>query len=131
MQVNYNIIHAKDFIKAKPSGQTDLEQSKKALGQLADMVRCGGDYEILMDVRDSYGNLTHDEVWELVLELGRHRSAFRNKIAILSREEEQFNRAVFAELCANSMGFTVAAFTDFEKAMNWILSSDGLEGLWE
>jgi hypothetical protein len=27
------------------------------------------------------------------------------------------------ELCANSRGFHVAAFTDFEEAINWLMAS--------
>jgi hypothetical protein len=35
MRVNYKIIQAKDFIKAKPTGEIDLNESKKVLGQIA------------------------------------------------------------------------------------------------
>jgi hypothetical protein len=31
MRVNYKIIQAMDFIKAKPTGEIDLEESKKVL----------------------------------------------------------------------------------------------------
>ena len=51
MRVNYKIIQAKDFIKAKPTGEIDLEESKKVLGQLTEMA----------------------DLHELVLEFGRHR----------------------------------------------------------
>jgi hypothetical protein len=33
-------------------------------------------------------------------------------------------------MCANIDGFTVTAFTDFEKAINWLQSDDGIEDLW-
>jgi hypothetical protein len=128
--VNYKIIQAKDFIKAKPTGEIDLDESKKVLGQIAEMVRLIGDYEILIDVRDAYGNLTQDDLCELVLELGRHREAFRSKIAVIARDDEQFNKAVFVEVCANIDGFTISAFTDFEEAIDWLQSSGGLGGLW-
>ena len=42
---------AKDFIKVKPTGGIDIEESKKVLGQLTEMA----------------------DLHELVLELGRHR----------------------------------------------------------
>ena len=51
MPVNYKIIQAKDFIKAKPTGGIDLEESKKVLGQLMEMA----------------------DLHELVFEFGRHR----------------------------------------------------------
>ncbi|MGD0077199.1 MAG: hypothetical protein ABSB91_01075 [Sedimentisphaerales bacterium] len=34
------------------------------------------------------------------------------------------------EMCANIDGFTVTAFTDFEKAISWLQSNDSIEGLW-
>ena len=71
-----------------------------------------------------------DDLRELVLELGRHRDTFRSKIAVIARDDEQFNKAVFVEICANIDGFDFAAFTDFEKAIDWLQSDDGLDGLW-
>lgn len=131
MIMNYKIIHAKDFIKAKPTGELDLEQSKMVLGQIAEMVNFTGDYELLVDIREAYGSMDHNDLWELVLELGKHRSAFRNKIAILARDDEQFNKAVFLELCGGIGGFKISAFADFEEATNWLQSEDGLEDLWK
>ena len=130
MPVSYKIIQAKDFIKAKPTGGIDLDESKKVLGQIADMAKVVGDCEILMDLREAYGNLDMDDLHELVLEFGRHRDAFRSKIAVITRNDEQFNKAVFVEMCANIDGFTVVAFIDFEKATNWLQTDDGIQDLW-
>lgn len=130
MPVNYKIIQAKDFIKAKPTGGIDLDESKKVLGQIADMAKVVGDCEILMDLREAYGNLDMDDLHELVLEFGRHRDAFRSKIAVITRNDEQFNKAVFVEMCANIDGFTVVAFVDFEKAINWLQTDDSIQDLW-
>lgn len=130
MPVNYKIIQAKDFIKAKPTGETDIEESKKVLGQLAEIAKVVENCEILMDVREAYGNLDMDDLHELVLEFGRHRDAFRSKIAVIARADEQFNKAVFVEMCAGIDGFKVVAFTDFEEAINWLQSDDGIDCLW-
>lgn len=127
MKVNYRIIKAKDFIKAKPSGEIDLDQSKRVLIQIAAMTSPPADYEILIDVRESHGNLTYVDVWDLVSELGRHREAFRNKIAILTRGDEQFDRASFMEYCAKKSGFEVSAFTDFEETISWLHAAVDLE----
>jgi hypothetical protein len=129
MHVNYRIIQAKDFVKVKPRGGVDLEESKKVLGQLAEMEQVLGGYEVLLDVREAYGNLNKDELWELILELGKHRAAFKNKIAVLTRNDEQFNKAVFVEMCATISGFKILAFDSFEQATNWLHSSDGVEDL--
>jgi hypothetical protein len=131
MRVNYKIIQAKDFIKATPTGKVDLNESKKVLGQIAKMEELIGDHELLLDLREVHSNLDHTDLHELILELGRHKEVFRSKIAVLARDDEQFNKAVFLEMCANIDGFTVMAFTDFEKATNWLQSNDSIEGLWK
>ena len=131
MQINYKIILAKDFIRATPTGELDLEQSKILINQILEIVNVTADYELLLDVREAYGKMDHNDLWELILELGKHRSAFRNKIAVLARDDEQFNKAVFLELCASTSGFKISAFDDFEQATNWLQSSDGLEDLWK
>jgi len=130
MQVNYKIIQAMDFIKAKPTGEIDLDESKKVLGQIAQMEQLIGDHELLLDLRKVHSDLDKDDLFELILELGRHKEAFRSKIAVMARDDEQFNKAVFLEMCANIDKFTVMAFTDFEKATNWLQSDEGLEDLW-
>ena len=126
-KVDYKIISAKDFIKAKPSGEMDLEQSKKMLGKIATIAEPPADYEILLDIRQAYGNLTFINVYGLVMELGKHRSAFRNKIAVLSRDDHQFDNAQFMELCAKNRGFQVAAFINFEDAIDWFSTCTKVE----
>lgn len=132
-QVLYKVIQAKDFLKARPTGEVDLAQSRKMLGDIAQMVSGTGQFDILIDVRGAFGHLTHDEVWELVGEFGQRRNTFRNKIALLTREDEQFNRAVFAEMCANMTAHTyrLSAFTEYEDAVEWLQEASGLEDLWK
>lgn len=120
MKTTYKIINAKDFIKARPTGEVDLEQSKQILIELAAIAEPPADYEILLDIREANGRLTFCEIYQFVEELGRHRMAFRNKIAVLARPDSQFDRACFMELCAKNRGFQVGTFTDFEKSVDWL-----------
>ena len=131
MKVNYKVINAKDFLRIKSTGKPDLEYAKKVLTEIALMSRPPADYEILFDVRDAYGNLNYADAYALIAVLGKHRESFRNKIAILARDDEQFDRAHFLELSANYRGFKVGAFTSFEDTINWLQSSGGLEDLFE
>ncbi len=119
-KVDYMIVSAKDFIKAKPSGEIDLEQSKKILGEIATIAEPPADYEILLDIRQTYGNLTFIDVYGLVMEFGKHRAAFRNKIAVLSRDDRQFDNAQFMELCAKNRFFHIAAFINVEETIDWL-----------
>lgn len=121
--IEYKIITANEFLKAKPSGEFDREESKKMLVNIAVFAGCSADYEILIDARQAYGNLTFVDMYEFVKELGKHRNAFLNKIAVLSRNDRQFDNAHFMELCATNKGFQVGAFTDFEEAIDWLITS--------
>jgi hypothetical protein len=131
MQTLYKIISGKDFIKARPNGIANLEQSKQVFLELAMIAGLSPEHEILLDIRDTDSGLTHEGVYELVKELEKHRDFFHNKIAVLSRDDEQYSRAGFFEICANLEGFQVAAFIDFEKAIGWLNSTGGLEELFE
>ena len=120
---NYEIINAKDFIRARPSGEIDLEQSKKILIELSCLAKPPADYDILIDVREVYGNLTLIDMCELVFELCKHRQAFRNKIALLVRDDIQALNASMLELYAKDRGFNTKVFTDFEETVEWLHGS--------
>ena len=69
MQTLYKIISAKDFIKARPNGITDLEQVKQVLLELAMIAGLSQEHEILLDVRESDAGLTHEEIYKMIKEL--------------------------------------------------------------
>ena len=120
MKTSYKLISAKDFIKVHRTGEPDLEQSKRLLIELASIAEPPADYDILLDLREAHGNPSYFDIYELVGELGRHRSSFRNKIAILTRSDSSFDKAQFLELCARNRGFQVGAFTDFQETIEWL-----------
>ncbi|KKK98157.1 hypothetical protein LCGC14_2645570 [marine sediment metagenome] len=128
-KINYKIISANEFLKAKPSGEFDREESKKSLVEIATLAKSPADYEILLDIRQTYGRLTSTDIYEFVAELSKHRHAFRNKIAVLSRsgissiDDRQFDNAQFMELCAKNRGLMIEAFTSFEETVDWLSTS--------
>ena len=69
MQAMYKIIRGKDFIKARPNGISDLEQSKQVLLELAMIAGLSPKQEILLDIRETDAGLTHEGVYELIKEL--------------------------------------------------------------
>ncbi len=127
METNYRIISAKDFIKAKASGELDREESIKLLIEIATLIESPSAYDIFLDVRQAYGDLTLFDIYEFVEELGRHRDAFRNKIAVLSREGLQLDNTKFMELCAKNRGLQVGVFTDFEQTIDWLTTSTDID----
>lgn len=123
--VKYKVISGKDFIIAKPSGETDLDASIKSIATLASITESPSDYQILLDIREAntQGNyLNRFEILAFVKELIKHRFAFQNKIAVLSRDDKQLKNCKFVELCAINRGMSVKSFISFEKAIEWISS---------
>src|SRR5262249_52583577 len=78
-------------------------------------------YDILIDTRHKTGFLTLADIAELVDTMLEHRELFRRKLAILAAPGEGFDNAKFAELYATNRGFRIAAFTEFEEVMNWLM----------
>ena len=126
MKLNIRVIRSQDFLKVTPTGEIDLEASKRALLKLASEDSASRQHEILVDIRQTIGHLTLTEITELVEVMIDHRDSFRSKLAILARPGLGFDHAKFMELYANNRGFYVGAFMDFEETINWLMDSSEL-----
>ena len=132
MSTNYKIVHARDFIKSKHTGEIDLEESKKALVLIAKIAEPPADFDILIDTRDAHINLDINEMLELAYELSQHRKSFRNKIAFLVSDDIELAKANLLEFYARDRGFHAKAFNSFEETINWFYAPDGMEeDLWD
>src|SRR3954471_16114488 len=99
------VITAKDFLRADVHGQTDLTTSKRLLEELA--AACVGtpDRHILVDVRDAVpSQMSSVDLFELVQTLRRLGLGVLNRIAILRRPRDAFDRARFFEMLATDRG---------------------------
>jgi len=123
MDLNIRIIHARDFLKTTPTFQVDLETSKQFFLKLARENAPPRRYDLLIDLRGATSELSLTEITEVVKVLIEHRDSFRLKIAILTTPGVKFENAKFAALYANNRGFQVAAFTDFEETIKWMMTS--------
>jgi hypothetical protein len=128
MDLNLRVIKVRDFLRADPTGEIDLETSRQALLTLASLNASPRQYDILMDTRHKTGFLTLTDIAELIDVMLEHRDSFRSKLAILAAPGQGFDNAKFAELYATNRGFQVGAFTDFEEAINWLMNSVELTG---
>jgi hypothetical protein len=126
MDLNLRIIHSGEFLKVTSTGKADLSASKRTLLNLASLNAAPRQYDILIDTRQKTGYLTLPDIVELVDLMVEHRNSFRSKLAILVREGPEFDHAKFMELYASNRGFRVAAFTDFEEAINWLTTTTEL-----
>lgn len=126
MDLNIRIIKARDFLKVTPTGEVEIEKSKQTLLKLASLNAVPRARDILIDTRQKIGYLTLADITELVNLMIEHRESFRSKLAILARPGLGFDHAKFMELYATNRGFHVAAFVDFEDAINWLTTSNEL-----
>jgi hypothetical protein len=120
------VIPAQEFLRADVHGRLDLTASKLLLEQLA--AACAGSPErhILIDVRDiSAAQLSSVDLFELVQALRRVGLGLLNRIAVLRRTRDGFDRARFFEMLAAERGFQVGVFEDFEAALTWLYGSGG------
>jgi hypothetical protein len=124
MKAEIKIVKTKDFIKTTASGELNLQESRNVLTKLAALNLPDENHDMLVDIRDTVSVMTLSDIYELVTEIGKHRSAFRNKIAILLADHHDFDKAAFLEMCADNRGFTVNTFTEFEEAVKWFMCND-------
>jgi hypothetical protein len=120
MNIQHKIIHSKDFIKTKITGEFDFDDSKNTFIKLASDPTFPNDYEILIDLRDAECQLSTVYIYGLAQILGKLTLSFLKKIAIVVSGKQQFDKAKFMELCAKNKGLKVQAFSDIDEAKNWL-----------
>ena len=120
-KIEYTVININEFLRIKPTGEFDRQETQKFLAKLSELMESSDKGRILLDIRQAYPKvaLTVFDIYDFVEELEKGRTAFHNKIAILTREDFQFDNAQFFELCAKNRGFKIRAFTDFETSIEW------------
>jgi hypothetical protein len=116
---NVKVIHAHEFVRARPGGVLDLETSEALLLKIAKAAEVLDRAEVLIDTRRADGQLGAADLWFLADRLAKHRHAFSGKTAVLC-PIERFDRARFFALLADSKGFEVEAFTSYEEAVTWL-----------
>ena len=121
MPTNVKIIHASDFIRARPEGPAQLEDAEQMLKDIA-VAGAGLDsYEVLVDTRRVTGSLSATDLWTLAQQLVRFRTTFAHRTAILC-PLEKFDHSRFFALCAENRGFNIQAFTSYEEAIEWLIA---------
>ena len=122
MPASVRVIHARDFIRARPQGEADLESAEKLLKDIAAAGSGLDEFDILVDTRHVAAVLSATDLWTLAEQLVLYRKTFARRTAILC-PIERFDHARFFALCAEHRGFNIQAFTAYEEAMEWLLSS--------
>ena len=124
MPANVKVIHSREFVRARPDGEANLERAAQMLKDIVQAGRGLDDYEILVDIRDVSGRLSASDLFSLAEQLVRYRETFARRTAVLC-PVERFDHTRFFALCAENKGFNIQAFTSYEDAMEWLLSGSG------
>ncbi len=121
MPANVKVIQAREFVRARPDGEANLESAEQLLMDIARAGRGLEDFEVLVDTREVSGRLSANDLWALTEKLVRLRESFARRTAILC-PLERFDHARFFALCAENKGFNIQAFTSYEDAMEWLIA---------
>lgn len=99
MPVNVKVINTKDFIKSTATGVVDFAASKQALLDIASQIKQPGEYEVLVDTRESQVMLSIADLFDLGKSLANHPSLRRSKICLLAPMRDM-DKADFLETVA-------------------------------
>ena len=124
MATKIKIIAAGEFLEVTPEGVINLATSRQLLVDIAKAEKPPADHELLVDFRDTENQLSVGDVYQLAAELFIHGDTFRRKVALLVAPGITFEHAHFFETCTHNRGYFINAFTDYEKAMRWILAEE-------
>ena len=123
MATKIKIVTTKDFLEVTPEGTINMATSSQLLIDIAKAEKHPVDYDLLIDFRDTEWNMSTVDLYQLAKELVLHGDTFRRKVAVLVLPGINFNSASFLETVSHNRGFEVNAFTNFENAIRWLLSS--------
>ena len=125
MTVNINMVHPKDFIKTTVTGVLNFAVGKQALLAIESLVDQPGEYQILIDARKADSVLSLVGIFELDKVMDSYSSFSRCKIALLTSPRDAKDAEFFYNTTANR-GIRIRAFTNFEKAITWLIMKDVL-----
>ena len=122
MAYDVRVIPIREFMKTDITGEIDLNASRKMLSELMAVCKRENMTRILIDSREASSHSTMLDVWTLAKDLGYLGVTPENRVAVLNRPKDHFDRAAFLELCATNRGYQLRAFREFEEAFTWLTS---------
>jgi hypothetical protein len=119
--VDKRLVSIREFVRYDVSGSFDYAASKEAISTIVTACSEAGVTEMLVDTRDVVmTEVNASDVFSLLMHFFSLKPDPGLRIAILSDPKDEIDRAmIFAEGAA-VRGQKVAAFRDFESAMEWL-----------
>jgi hypothetical protein len=124
MPTNIKIIHARDFVTARPGGILDLEASEKLLADIASASTSLDSFQVLLDTRRALAVLSTGDLWRLAQKLTQGHVSALHKTAVLCPSERFDHARFFSAICAEGRGLNIRAFLSYEDAMEWLINDD-------
>jgi hypothetical protein len=122
MSYDVRVIAIREFMKTDITGELDVAATREMLSQIMAACKRENITRILIDCREASTHSTVTDVWTLAKDLGSLGVSHENRIAVLNRPKDGFDRAAFLELCAANRGYHMRAFREFEGAFMWLVS---------
>jgi hypothetical protein len=119
MPTEVRIVHARDFVRAKPEGQIDLEESTRLLVAIAAAGARLDAFDVVLDTRKLQSQLSVTDLWYLAKRFAEQPALARSRIAVLC-PLVKFDRSQFFAVCAENRGLRVRAFVSYEEVMDWL-----------
>ena len=128
MGYDVRVIPIREFMKTDLAGELDVDATRDILSRLMEACKRENMSRILIDCREASTHSTLTDVWTLARDLGSLGVTHENRVAIVNRPKDGFDRGAFLELCATNRGYHLRAFRDFEVAFTWLTSEQELSG---
>lgn len=122
MAYDVRVIPIQEFMKTDITGELDVAETREMLSQIMTACKRENITHILVDCREASSHSTITDVWTLARDLESLGVTHQNRVAILNRPKDGFDRAAFLELCAGNRGYHMRAFREFEPAFIWLVS---------
>ena len=122
MGYDVRVIHVREFMKTDIAGELDVAATRDMLSQIMATCKRQDMSRVLIDCREASSHSTITDVWTLARDLDSLGVTRENRVAVLNRPKDGFDRAAFLELCAGNRGYQIRAFREFEEAFTWLVS---------
>jgi hypothetical protein len=110
-----------DFLRTDVTGVFDFGATKSLLTEVVESSFRSGIHRVLVDVRSARSeNMDASDIYTLVMHLMSLGLERGHRLAILNDPPDDFDRGKLFEQCAVRHGMNVAAFRDFESALEWL-----------
>jgi hypothetical protein len=124
MTYDVRVIPIKEFMKTDITGELDMGATRDMLSQLMAACKRENITRTLIDCREASSHATVLDVWTLARDLGSLGVTYKNRVAVLNRPKDEFDRSAFLEVCATNRGYQIKAFREFEQAFSWLTSEE-------